>query len=79
MGECLATIRVDESQKSLLWTADEGILRHLEAHKVVFRYCRLCEDLCQSESHFVSKPHLKRRDELAVKPEEDLCFSQLVF
>jgi translation initiation factor 2 beta subunit (eIF-2beta)/eIF-5 len=80
MQECIAQIKVDESQKSILWECPEGenILKHLEDFPLEFRYCRLCEE-CNDESHFTSKVHIKKREELGIKELEDQSLSQLVF
>ncbi len=64
----MQTLKVNESQKSLLFeTPDaEAVLRLIEKEEVTFKYCRLCELICE-ESHFQLKAHLKRRDELSLK------------
>ena len=71
---------MNESQKSILFDLQEAekILRFLEKEEVNFKYCRLCDLVCE-ESHFVLKSHLKRRDDLQIKESEDCSLSMIVF
>ena len=71
---------MNESQKSILFDLPEAekILRFLEKEEVNFKYCRLCDVVCE-ESHFSLKPHLKRREDLQIKESEDCSLSMIVF
>ena len=71
---------MNESQKSILFDLQEAekILRFLEKEEVNFKYCRLCDLVCE-EIHFNLKPHLKRRDDLQIKESEDCSLSMIVF
>lgn len=73
-------LTVNESQKSMMLEIQdaEKILNHLESEELQFKYCRLCEAVCD-ENHFTSKSHLKRREEFQLKESEDLSLSMLIF
>lgn len=71
---------MNESQKSLLLDIPEAdqILKFLEREDLTFKYCRICEIICE-ENHFTTKPHIKRREEYSLKESEDLNLSMIVF
>ena len=48
----------------------DQILKYLEREDMTFKYCRLCDLICD-ESHFITKPHIKRREDLSLKETED--------
>ena len=56
----------------------DQILKYLEREDMTFKYCRLCDLICD-EGHFLTKPHIKRREDLSLKETEDLNLSMLVF
>ena len=45
-------IRIDDSQKSILFDGDKDsqtVLKYLEVNELKFKYCRLCEHAIHSE------------------------------
>jgi hypothetical protein len=56
----------------------DQILKYLEREDMTFKYCRLCDLICD-EGHFLTKLHIKRREDLSLKETEDFNLSMLVF
>lgn len=78
--DSISTLKVNESQKSVMLDIPEAdsVLKFLEKEDLTFKYCRLCDVICE-ESHFSIKTHIKKRDEFSLKESEDFSLSMLVF
>ena len=81
MQDCLAHLKVDDCQKSILSDFEnaEKVLLYLESNELAFKYCRVCEIIITEDSHFQCKSHIRRREELSIKEAEDLALSLVVF
>ena len=59
--EQMQHIRIDDSQKSILFENDkdsQAVLKYLEVNELKFKYCRLCEVVVYSE-YYVSSDATK--------------------
>ena len=81
MQDSIQHLRTDENQKSIAVEGPESekLFDYLEAHELLARYCRLCDqiiaDHLTNEAHCQLKSHRKTRDELQIKEVEDLQYS----